>query len=168
MQIDMKALAKKRGRNKTISVSSIEGYEPFELSLSNEEGNRIDVIGNTKAFLTLSCDRCLDDVECVIPITIDKQFSVEDDQIFDAADDTKVPLPDGILDLETVLREELTLEKPTKVLCRDDCKGLCPHCGTNLNIRDCGCNRESLDPRMAKVLDIFSEFKEVNADVDMS
>lgn len=168
MQIDIKALAKKRGRNKTISVSSIEGYEPFDISLSNEDGKHVEVVGDTVAHVTYPCDRCLCDVKCEIPISIDKSFVIDGELLYDEEDEVEVPLPEGILDLETILGEELSIAKPSKVLCKDDCKGLCPHCGTNLNIRECGCNRESLDPRMAKVLDIFSEFKEVNTDVDMS
>ena len=45
--------------------------------------------------------------------------------------------------------------------CKEDCKGLCPVCGTNLNEKECGCDRTVADPRMAAIQDIFKNFKEV-------
>ncbi|NMA14219.1 MAG: DUF177 domain-containing protein [Clostridia bacterium] len=42
-----------------------------------------------------------------------------------------------------------------KTLCREDCKGLCPICGSNLNIKQCRCERESIDPRLAALKNFF-------------
>ena len=65
------------------------------------------------------------------------------------------------LDVDKLLFGEALLNWPSRVLCKEDCKGLCPVCGQNLNHGDCGCERKALDPQMSKVLDIFSKFKEV-------
>ena len=65
------------------------------------------------------------------------------------------------LDVDKLAYGEALLNWPSRVLCSEDCKGLCPVCGQNLNRSECGCDRTQLDPRMAKVLDIFSNFKEV-------
>ena len=48
-----------------------------------------------------------------------------------------------------------------KVLCKDNCKGICSRCGANLNKGDCGCDTWVPDPRMAAIQDIFKQFKEV-------
>jgi DUF177 domain-containing protein len=53
---------------------------------------------------------------------------------------------DGLL-LEDVLREQVLLAVPAKTLCSEDCKGLCPHCGRNLNQGTCDCREERTDPR---------------------
>ena len=50
---------------------------------------------------------------------------------------------------------------PAKVLCGEDCKGICPVCGANRNEKDCGCDTVVLDPRMQKFQDVFKDFKEV-------
>ncbi|MDD6168654.1 MAG: DUF177 domain-containing protein, partial [Lachnospiraceae bacterium] len=50
---------------------------------------------------------------------------------------------------------------PAKVLCKPDCKGICPKCGTNLNLETCDCEQGELDPRMAAFQDVFNKFKEV-------
>jgi uncharacterized protein len=60
---------------------------------------------------------------------------------------------EGIL-LEDVLREQVLLALPLKVTCREDCKGLCPHCGKNLNEEQCSCNVPMEDPRWAALKEI--------------
>ena len=65
------------------------------------------------------------------------------------------------LNLDRMVHDEILVNWPDKVLCRENCKGICPVCGQNLNDKDCGCDRVVLDPRMAKFQDIFNEFKEV-------
>ena len=56
---------------------------------------------------------------------------------------------------------DVLMSWPLKVLCKEDCKGICSRCGKNLNEGPCGCAEEPKDPRMAAISDIFSKFKEV-------
>ncbi|MBQ1604529.1 MAG: DUF177 domain-containing protein, partial [Lachnospiraceae bacterium] len=65
------------------------------------------------------------------------------------------------LDVDRLIFDEILVNWPAKVLCKDDCKGICLVCGQNLNIQDCGCNRQVIDPRMAAFQDVFDQFKEV-------
>ena len=65
------------------------------------------------------------------------------------------------LDTDVLIRNELLVNWPIRVLCREDCKGLCSICGANLTLDRVFCDREVLDPRMAAFQDIFSKFKEV-------
>ena len=51
------------------------------------------------------------------------------------------------LPLEDVVREQVLLTLPGRALCREDCKGLCPHCGADRNAGDCGCGETAVDPR---------------------
>jgi uncharacterized protein len=51
--------------------------------------------------------------------------------------------------LTPLIREQMILALPTRPLCQEDCRGLCPRCGANLNERDCGCNLETGDARLA-------------------
>ena len=53
------------------------------------------------------------------------------------------------IDLKPAVREQVLLQIPGSALCREDCKGLCPKCGKDLNEGDCGCDRAVLDPRWA-------------------
>ena len=63
--------------------------------------------------------------------------------------------------VELLIRNELLVQWPIRVLCKDDCKGICSRCGANLNVQTCDCDTAVPDPRMAAIRDIFSKFKEV-------
>ena len=65
------------------------------------------------------------------------------------------------LDVDKLVYGEALLNWPARVLCKENCKGLCKVCGQNLNRGTCSCDNTELDPRMAKIRDIFSNFKEV-------
>ncbi len=65
------------------------------------------------------------------------------------------------LDVDRLVYLEVLMSWPLKVLCKEDCKGICSRCGKNLNNGPCGCTEEPKDPRMAAISDIFSKFKEV-------
>ena len=59
------------------------------------------------------------------------------------------------LELDDILIPELFLDLNTVVLCRPDCKGICPRCGKDLNEGDCGCSRREVDPRLAKLAELL-------------
>lgn len=85
-----------------------------------------------------SCRRCLVDVEEDIDAEVNALFSANPE----AADDPNVyPIPAQAagIDLTEAVREELALAAPTYWLCREECAGLCPHCGADLNAGACGC-----------------------------
>jgi len=66
-------------------------------------------------------------------------------------------LDDGMLDVDGLAAEDISLELPTKVLCRDDCKGLCPKCGKNWNEGSCDCETKEVDPRFLKLRQLLRE-----------
>ena len=108
--------------------------------------------------LIIPCDRCLEDVENTFHITIDRSVNpnTESDGIEDV---DELSFIDGyMLDVDKLIMDEIVVALPTKVLCKEDCKGLCSICGTNLNNHTCDCHKESLDPRMAAIQDIFRDF----------
>ena len=65
------------------------------------------------------------------------------------------------LDVDALIADEMVLQWPMKILCKEDCKGICKVCGTNLNKSTCDCDQTVPDPRMAVFSDIFNQFKEV-------
>ena len=139
----------------------LKRIEDFVLTCWLLEEGELSVQGRTTASVVMSCGRCLSDVAQELSLAIDLIFSVEDETVLDDEDDPYAALTDGILDVELLLGEEILTGLPTKVLCRPDCKGLCPRCGRNLNEGECGCDRFVPDPRMQQFLDVFSENKEV-------
>jgi uncharacterized protein len=112
----------------------------------------IRLVGSFSAGLQLSCARCLDPV----PQHVEREFDLlyrpqgtdagqEELSVTDAEAEIGYYVGDGLL-LEDVLREQILLAVPMKIVCREDCKGLCPQCGTNLNQSSCSCTRP-MDPR---------------------
>ena len=110
--------------------------------------NRAGVVElNVKAVFdyTTRCDRC-----CV-PFTKRMELSFTHGlatELIDEENDEYIETPDYTLELDDVVISDILLNLPSKTLCKDDCRGLCPDCGQNLNEGDCGCGKRKLDSRL--------------------
>lgn len=94
--------------------------------------------GRLRGQLQVECRRCLADVTLPLDTAVDVMFSADPD----AADDPsvyQVAAPVTHVDVGTAVREEIAFAVPPFVLCREDCKGLCPRCGADLNAGPCRC-----------------------------
>ena len=110
----------------------------------------------------IPCDRCLEQVAVKIPYEIDQKLDMKKSDTERVQDlDENDYLTGMDLDVDRLVYLEVLMSWPLKVLCREDCKGICSRCGKNLNKGSCGCAEEPKDPRMAAISDIFSKFKEV-------
>ncbi len=65
--------------------------------------------------------------------------------------DEYIMVPTGNIDMDELVMTDVTLELPFRLLCREDCKGLCPICGADLNETTCNCNTKQIDPRLEKL-----------------
>jgi uncharacterized protein len=121
--------------------------------------------GELGTVLELACARCLEPVVQRVNRTFDLLYRPQ------GADAGQEELPiagpesevsyyqgEGLL-LEDALREQVLLAVPLKVICREDCKGLCPHCGTNLNAQQCSCAEPLEDPRWSALKEIRSKLE---------
>ncbi|MCX7816331.1 MAG: DUF177 domain-containing protein [Syntrophales bacterium] len=114
------------------------------------------VDGLISTSLIMACSRCLEavtfPVECYFRyvITPYHQIVIHSEELELSSEDLDVTYYDGeTIDLETLIYEQLILEAPMRVLCRDDCQGICPTCGKNRNIEPCSCSKEKVDERFA-------------------
>ena len=98
------------------------------------------------------CARCLAPVDGVFSLDFERTVAAEntltEQQLRDLADEYVVP-DKGELDVDEPLREELLLGFPMRLLCSEDCQGLCPKCGKPKRDGDCGCETREIDPRLA-------------------
>ena len=92
------------------------------------------------------CDRCMRPVsrERVLPMEHILVVSLNHEE-----NDSFVLLDNYQLPLDALVEEDLILDQPSKVLCSEECRGLCPLCGKDLNEGLCGCRPETADPRLA-------------------
>jgi len=105
--------------------------------------------------LELACHRCLTkfeyhlDTESSALIVFEKRAEFEDEEGIIEADPHAPEI-----DITKLISDSILLDIPYKVLCTEDCQGLCPQCGTNLNESTCDCTTETIDPRWAKLQEL--------------
>lgn len=153
-----------------LSLVELFGEKPFDrpVEISGTVRNMagaLELKGLAQSVLDVRCDRCLK------PITVDLRVPVETllaEELANANDpdsDDIVLLEDGQADLDEIFTTACVLSLDSKHLCREDCKGLCPTCGKDLNEGPCRCGKE-LDPRLAvlaKLLDKEPQDKDEEA-----
>ncbi len=135
---------------------------PLTLTVANEGSREVTIDGVIDVTLHIPCDRCLEDVPVRFDIPVHRtvDFRLTDEERLRDLDETAY-IDHDKLDVDQLVFNEIFVHFPMKTLCREDCRGLCPKCGQNLNLGACGCDRTSLDPRMSSILDIFNQSKEV-------
>lgn len=140
----------------------IREKSPVALRLSNIGQSKALVQGKARFVFALACDRCLRDVDYTFDLSFDSVV-VSPDYAGDGEEyEDSAALMEGYhLNVDELINDELLLDWPVKILCREDCKGICMVCGRNRNDGDCGCDDFVPDPRMAAIKDLFNANKEV-------
>jgi uncharacterized protein len=164
MQLDFTGLFISDGE---ITIDYSIPFEDFEYSTYKPLKNGVKVKGRAYskadvAHLDINvsfdffgvCDRCADDFERKYSFDIEKVVvshleNEEDDEGY-------IITENNILDIDDLVYQEIQLFLPAKMLCNDDCKGLCQNCGKNLNREKCDC-KPNVDPRMAALLTLLDE-----------
>lgn len=147
----------------------------FELEAPPQVTGRVDrvgmdmrVRGEVKARLIATCDRCLNDVVIPVEAPFDLIYLPEDPgaghtgetELHDRDLDLAVYENDQI-NLDDLVLEQLELNLPIRVLCREDCQGLCSECGADLNIETCRCEKP-VDPRWQALADLKKQSEQDN------
>ena len=120
--------------------------------------------GGVKTTLELPCGRCLEPFTLPVDASFDLRYHPHTANTGEGEreieeDDLSTAFYEGqTIDLQQLMREQFYLSLPMKPLCRDDCQGLCPVCGTDRNRNSCGCSREWEDPRLA----VLKQFRSVH------
>jgi uncharacterized protein len=154
-------------------------YEPGELSVEDDrihlldpqprvqgrirlDGRRVKVAGKLTGHLELECDRCLKPADSVIEAKFNREFVTPADYEAQHAvelseDDLNLSVFDGgVVDVDSLVREELLLAAPDQVLCQQNCKGICPDCGVDRNVASCDCETAQSDPRWAGLKELVN------------
>lgn len=119
------------------------------------------VDGEIEAQIEIDCTRCLEPVHSSlqIPFTVSytapENYTEEKETELHQGDLDLAVSEDNEIDLKEVAREQILLNLPEQVLCREDCKGLCEKCGANRNLIDCKCDEKEIDPRWSALKDLI-------------
>lgn len=158
LKINVAEIKKKLVGEKSFDFS----LSPKELDLTEED---LQLVGNIEVKGTISnggdilllhaeldgqvqrqCGRCLK--EFVAPT-----HAVVDERYYPASaenlSDDALTYQFDVVDITEALREGLLLAEPLQVLCKADCKGICPKCGADKNVKDCDCDTRTIDPRLS-------------------
>lgn len=151
-------------------------YQPEDITLDDEgmrlteapeiagsikrSGEQVRLRGRVKAQAEIECDRCLTPIN----VPVDNEFDVTyiaakeyaaDDRAELQEDDLNLSVyEDEVIEVDNLVIEQVLLALPTRLLCREDCQGLCAACGLNKNIEACQCETKEIDPRWAALKDL--------------
>ena len=111
--------------------------------------------GQGEVLIEIPCDRCLASVNTVLTLSFKRHIYSPDVSIDNDTKEDQYYLEGYDLNINALLREEIMLERPTKILCRNDCKGICKKCGKDLNLHTCACDDFIPDVRFAGLMDLL-------------
>lgn len=123
-------------------------------------GDKYVLEGRVSGGLQVICDRCLDtyhlDLESVFRLFLALPLvDTEPTEIELAAEDMALDFITGDeIDVEEIIREQIYLSLPMKFLCDENCMGICPGCGVNLNKETCQCRQEAVNPAFRRLADL--------------
>ena len=144
-----------------LGMMPIVEKEDAHITVKHVKQRELLINGECRFVLEIPCDRCLEPVRTEIQLDFTKNVDLSDDEVQPDELDEKNYIDGYNLDVDKLLYNEILIGWPMKILCSDDCKGICNTCGQNLNQGTCNCEDTSLDPRMSVIRDVFKNFKEV-------
>ncbi len=143
---------------------SLLDYGPLHVRLeAQDQAGAAEVSGELEIDVEQACSRCLAPVAQHLTIPFHETFVKSEEKLLDASDDEEENEEDVLyvsedrIELKPYLVESVMLAVPFIPLCSEDCKGLCPVCGTNRNEQACGCHQDKVDPRLAGLADFFKD-----------
>ena len=153
-------------------------YQPDELGTLDERVSLVEPaavkgtvrLARTEVFVNgqittraaVECDRCLKQVELPVETAFELEYVTGQAYESTAAaelteDELSISVFDGeTIDVDEIVKEQILLAVPTRMLCRPDCKGICPECGSDKNTGDCACATDEVDPRWAALKNLTS------------
>jgi uncharacterized protein len=147
--------------------SHLETVGPVNAHLSIERhGGDVEIKGEIQGTVKLKCSRCLVDFRRDISFDIDLLYQpievIQKEEVHEISDGEIAVgfYGNDEIDLTHVIGEQLLLNFPMKPLCNENCRGICSTCGTDLNSKQCECQKDSIDPRFEALKKLSSSRKE--------
>lgn len=148
--------------NSKLGDFAVTDKTPIAFTFTNIGMGKAKMEGSADVSFEAKCDRCLTEVPVSLKLSFERVLISPDVVTEDEEEADSRQIMEGYqLDTEVLMYQEILANWPMKILCKEDCKGICPVCGQNRNIRECGCDTFVPDPRMAVIGDIFNANKEV-------
>jgi len=168
MRIELENLEEAGGKFSPVYAPEQLLFDEGELQLiapvevrgqARRQNDEVNLRGELKTSVSVPCGRCLKPVELPIEVKFAERFvpavSWRDEQQHELQEeDLNISVFDGEgIELDDLVKEEILLAIPGHVLCREDCRGLCPTCGVDRNSETCECESKRVDSRWEKLKD---------------
>ncbi len=167
MFVDISEILNKKNAKLSFDISeyiSTNDYKPNInefLSPVKVEGTVVNInkefrlTAKGTVMVLINCDRCLKNIEYTLNFDIDEIYAntggCGEIEVFDGS----------IIDISSAVKKNIIFSLPMKVVCKEDCKGLCPVCGKNLNEGDCSCDTSYINPSFESLRSLFKFDEEV-------
>lgn len=143
-----------------VGNDEISFKDPVSISLDVKNvGNVLNFKGSIKGETVLTCSRCLETYPFHLETDFDERFIHESDIAAaqeDGIDTEDMQVIEGNkIELGDIVSESILLNIPMKLICSENCRGLCSVCGINLNNSNCNCKSEEIDPRLGVLKKFF-------------
>ena len=165
IKIDVSDLLKKKSAQKAMDFTvELEGFDfgdeyikitdpvKFKGDLDSI-GELLELKGQITGTIELTCSRCLVKFPQQLDIEVFEKISNDTETV--DKDGEVVFIDSDTLDITEIVLNNIILSLPIKRLCKEDCRGLCQQCGTDLNSSSCNCESSDVDPRLAKLKGFF-------------
>ncbi|MBO5059489.1 MAG: DUF177 domain-containing protein [Clostridia bacterium] len=136
---------------------AFEGPCLFEGTIQNNTKS-LELEANVTGKLSVRCARCAKPMIVSICFPVSEILVREDAEFTE--DEDVVVYSGSSIDLSEVITNSFLMNVSGKYLCSEDCKGLCPHCGVNLNETSCSCEKDIIDPRWEKLAEIMKNMSD--------
>lgn len=163
LDVDFELVPRDRSQDRTDILWGVHFSTPLKVKgrITNTAGY-MRMCLNASVEYVAPCARCLREVPGSFSFEVERTVAspdeLENPELEDELDEYAVT-DDGFLDIDEILLELLELNFPTKVLCKEDCLGLCSKCGKDLNEGKCDCKNDEIDPRLAPLAKLLAEMQ---------
>ncbi|TEB05523.1 hypothetical protein Psch_02564 [Pelotomaculum schinkii] len=169
LQLDVARL--KRSPGESVSFELVADMPPMEMAgekisfdgpvkavlNATNTGQTIMVEGTASGLLQLNCSRCLEPFRYSFEVPFSEIYTTA---VEEAKEEEVIPFSGDEIDVTPEVLKCLIMSLPMKAVCNEECQGLCPGCGQNLNQGRCGCAGAEVDPRLSVLRDIFKGMNE--------
>ena len=172
MKVDVSAIMKVTGASIAVDGSVSFGSAGFlgesytfeePLAVKGEiynNGQTLTLDVHVSGRMKTECSRCLKDIWVDVDYDIEEFLSRSESGGEQPEDEDMIFFEGHEVELDPIVYDRFLMELSGRYLCSEDCKGLCPVCGHDLNEGDCGCDREQIDPRWQALADILAQQKD--------
>lgn len=156
MLFELKSVFQNEGEEKQVNYEldaadiDIDGVFPFRtpinvIATARNRASLVSLTIDVEFDYTRYCDRCANEFTKHMQMSFVHNLA---QTLVDDGNDDYIETPDFKLELDEIIFSDVLLSLPQKNLCKEDCRGLCQHCGHNLNFGDCDCDKLQVDPRL--------------------